>query len=104
MISIVDIYLIATFALFAYTAQEHYSYADNYFKAMTTYLADYNCVFIFFNLVLAIAIILYRIIVYIFFSATLEGEVIVPFYLIRKLLINSKVKYLIWFFSFILSS
>ena len=77
MISLVDLYILFTFIIFTYTAYDHYLLADNYFKAIITYFADDNFVFIFFNAIIASAVLLYKIVVMCFFSTVLEGEVIV---------------------------
>jgi formate-dependent nitrite reductase membrane component NrfD len=84
MLSIATLYIAATTAIFAYTVQDHLGRSDTYFKAMMTYFSDQSCVFVLYNMVLSVAILLYRIFTALFFQQTMEGEIIVCLLLARK--------------------
>lgn len=88
MPSVATIYIIATTAIFIYTAHDHLTHCESYFKAMMTYLADQKCVFILYNMILSLAILFYRAFTAIFFVNILEGEILVLLFLCRKLLTN----------------
>lgn len=77
MPSVATLYVIATTVIFGYTVSEHLSQEDTYFKAMMTYLADQSCVFVLYNMILSLAIMFYRLLSWVFFVNTMEGEVIV---------------------------
>lgn len=84
MPSLATIYVFATTAIFSYTLYEHLDRSDTYFKALMTYLADQSCVFILYNMILTLAILVYRLFSWVFFVTTMEGEVIVQSFLFRK--------------------
>jgi hypothetical protein len=71
MPSLATVYILATAAIFFYTANDHLSHSDTYFKAMMTYLADQKCVFILYNMILSLAILSYRVLTALFFVNTL---------------------------------
>ena len=71
MPSISTIYMLATTAIFLYTVRDHYDRSDTYFKAMMTYLSDNSCVFVLYNMILSLAILSYRLLVWAFFGTTM---------------------------------
>ena len=77
MPSIGTIYIITTTAIFFYTVQDHLLHSDTYFKALMTYLSDQSSLFVLYNMILSLAILLYRILTFIFFDEAKEGEVTV---------------------------
>lgn len=84
MPSLATIYVIATTVIFSYTLYEHLDRSDTYFKALMTYLADQSCLFILYNMILTLAILLYCFFSRVFFLTIMEGEVIVQLALVRK--------------------
>ena len=68
MPSIATIYIVTTTAIFFYTVQDHLLHSDTYFKALMTYLSDQSSLFILYNMILSLAILLYRILTFIFFE------------------------------------
>lgn len=92
MPSVATIYIIVTTTVFLYTAYDQIQHSNTYFKAIMSYFADQKCVFILYNMILSIAILLYRMFTSIFFVNTMEGEVVVSLVLYRKLQISSRVK------------
>lgn len=77
MNAIVNLYVIATFTLFGYTAYTKFTESDNYFSAVLTYVHDPTTHFILYNAILAFFIFLYKNIVWIFFIEPKENEVMV---------------------------
>jgi len=73
MPSVATIYILATTSIFLYIVYDHLLHSDTYFKAMMTFLADQSCVFVLYNMILSVTILLYRILTFIFFSHTMEG-------------------------------
>lgn len=73
------IYVVATTTIFIYTVYDQLSHSTSYFKALMTYLADNNCVFVLYNMILSMAIMLYKLFTWLFFEKTMEGEIIVQF-------------------------
>lgn len=71
MIDLTSLYLIITFTLFAYTAQQQIEQSRGYFTAIMSYMSDAGQLFIVYNLVLCIIIVLYKLIVKIFMERTL---------------------------------
>ena len=84
MLSIATVYIIATTAVFTFTVADQFHRSDTYFKAMMTYLADQTCVFVLYNMILSVAILMYRLLTWIFLVHTMEGEIIVTSGLYRK--------------------
>ena len=78
MPSVADLYILLTTLIFGYTAWDHLLQSDSYFKALMTYLSDPSCVFVLYNMILGLAILLYRLFTWVFFAKTMEGEIIVP--------------------------
>lgn len=85
MPSVADIYIIVTTTIFLFTGYEHLQNSTTYFKALMTYFDDQKCVFILYNMILSIAILVYRFFTSVFFVNTMEGEVVVRIALRRKL-------------------
>ena len=73
MPSITTLYIIITTAIFLYTMHHHLNQSDTYFKALMTYQADQGCVFVLYNMILSLAILVYRILSFVFFGHTMEG-------------------------------
>ena len=73
MFSITTIYLVTTSLLFALTLRDQVSKADNYFAGILAYLADQNCLFILYNMLVSMAVVGYKVCVAIFFGETKEG-------------------------------
>lgn len=71
MMDLTSLYLIVTFTLFAYTAQKQIEQSRGYFTAIMSYMSDMGQLFIAYNLVLSVAIVLYKIVVKIFMERTL---------------------------------
>jgi hypothetical protein len=84
MITVTTLYLISTAALFTYTLREHSRNSDGYFAAMLSYMSDQANLFIIYNVILSLAIVLYKIYVFLFLERTMEGEVMVGVSLCRK--------------------
>ena len=84
MISVTTLYLVTTAALFSYTLHEHSRNSDGYFAAMLSYMSDQANLFIVYNVILSLAIILYKVYVFLFLERTMEGEVMVALPLYRK--------------------
>jgi|JI9StandDraft_2_1071091.scaffolds.fasta_scaffold584729_2 hypothetical protein len=84
MPSLATIYVIATTFIFSYTLGEKLSQSENYFQGMMSYLSEPTDVFILYNMILTIAIIAYRSLVWAFFGSTMEGEVVVTTAPLRK--------------------
>ncbi len=66
MIDLTSLYLIITLTLFTYTAQQQVEQSRGYFTAVMSYMSDMGQLFIVYNLVICIVIILYKAIVKIF--------------------------------------
>lgn len=71
MIDITSLYILITFTLFAYTAQQQIEQSRGYFTAVMSYMSDMGQLFFLYNMVICIVIILYKIIVKIFMERTL---------------------------------
>ena len=90
---IVNIYLVVTTAIFAYTLLYQFETANNYFAAMLSYSSNPLNIFILYNMIVTLSIAIYKTFVLIFFEAANEGETMVPHFLYRKSSINSNLKY-----------
>lgn len=84
MPSLSTIYVIATSTMFCYTFGEKLRESENYFKGIMTYLGDQTSVFIFYNMILSLAIISYRLLTWLFFKNSMEGELVVKYRICRK--------------------
>lgn len=73
MVSLTSLYLLATMALFAYTLHEQIQHSTGYFAAAIIYMADQTNLFILYNALLSLAVVIYRGCVWAFFDRTLEG-------------------------------
>jgi hypothetical protein len=73
MVSLTSFYLLTTAALFGYTAYEQMKHSSGYFAAMLSYMSDQTNLFIVYNVILSLAVLLYKICVCIFFERTMEG-------------------------------
>jgi hypothetical protein len=77
MVSITSLYLIATASLFCYTMYEQVQHSNGYFAAIVSYMSDQTNLFIVYNAILSLAILIYKACVWAFFDRTLEGEAVV---------------------------
>jgi hypothetical protein len=62
-----SLYLFTTTVIFAYTLYEQIDPSHGYFRVALSYLSDETNIFIIYNVLLGSAILVYKILVYIFF-------------------------------------
>ena len=71
MPSVADLYIIVTTTIFLFTGYEHLKNSTTYFKALMTYFDDQKFVLILYNMILSIAIVVYRLFTSAFFVNTM---------------------------------
>jgi len=71
--SFITIYNIVTISLFCYTYYDQLAQSDNYFSAILAYFTNNTYVFIIYNFILALAMVIYQIIIGIFFESLKEN-------------------------------
>lgn len=84
MPSLATLYVIATSVIFACTFGEQLGHTENYFKGIMTFLSEQTYVFILYNMILSLAIVGYRCLVWVFFRNSMEGELVVRKHSLRK--------------------
>lgn len=73
MISMTSIYVAVTLGLFSFTVYDQWLPTQGYFAAVLSYMSNETNLFIIYNLILSIALIVYQMMVWLFFERTLEG-------------------------------